>query len=184
MTEYFPKRLSRETIYKSPWINLYADEVEMPSGKIIERYHILDFPKKSVIVVPYMDNFILFVESLRYSQGKTILELPAGSIEKGEDLFSAAKREILEETGYDIKDLKKIYSVNSINGMSKKQDYILKGEITKKISDTLDKDEIKKTEWLSFNETKKLIHKGKIKDGLALNALLLFLNQSQLPQNA
>jgi len=173
-----PKRLSRKTIYKSDWINLYKDRVQMPTGKIIEKYHILDFPKKSVIVVPYVDNFILFVESLRYTQGKVTLELPAGSIEHNENILEAAKREVLEETGYSLNNVKQIYSVNSINGMSKKLDYILKGEVTNKISENLDEDEIKSIKFLSFNETRDLIKRKQIKDGLALNALLLFLNKA------
>lgn len=174
----FPKRLSRKVICKSQWINHYTDRVEMPSGKIIEEYHILDFPKKSIVVVPYVDNFILFVESLRYAQGKVTLELPAGSVEKGEDILSAGKREVLEETGYNIKNLRKIYSVHSVNGVSKKLDHILKGELTNKVLENIDEDEIRKTQFYSFNETRDLIKKNKIRDGLALNALLLFLRNN------
>jgi ADP-ribose pyrophosphatase len=173
----FPKRLSRKIIYKSPWVNLYSDKVRMPSGKIIENYHQLYFPRDSVVTVPYIENFILFIESLRYSQGKVTLELPAGGIDKGENLFCAAKREILEETGYGVKSINKLYTVNSLNGVSRKRDYILKAELSDKLSDKIDKDEVKATKFFSFKETQDLIRHKEIKDGLALNALLLFFNK-------
>lgn len=46
-----PKKLQRKVIYKSKWINLYTDKVLMPSGKIIEKYHQLDYQKEAVVLV-------------------------------------------------------------------------------------------------------------------------------------
>jgi hypothetical protein len=47
----FPKKLDRKVIYKSNFINLYVDKVLLPSGKIIEKHHQLDYPKDSVSVL-------------------------------------------------------------------------------------------------------------------------------------
>ena len=55
---------------------------------------------------------MLFVEQFRYPYMETVLELPAGKLEYGEDPFEAGKRELLEETGAaaeNYRDLGKLY---------------------------------------------------------------------------
>ena len=51
-----PRRLSREIIYESSWMNLYADKVEFPQGRIIDRHYFLDFKKEAVAVLVENDD--------------------------------------------------------------------------------------------------------------------------------
>ena len=46
------------------------------------------------------DGKILLIRNRRYAVDQTLLELPAGTLEKGEDPMNCAGRELLEETGY------------------------------------------------------------------------------------
>jgi ADP-ribose pyrophosphatase len=46
-----PKRLAREVIYQSPWINLYLDKVEFAHGLVVEKYHLLNFPRAAETAV-------------------------------------------------------------------------------------------------------------------------------------
>jgi ADP-ribose pyrophosphatase len=46
-----PERLSRNVIYESPWVNLYLDKVKFPNGLVIEKYHLLDFPRSAVTMI-------------------------------------------------------------------------------------------------------------------------------------
>ena len=101
-----PKRLDRKPIYESQWINLYIDKVLMPSGKIIEKYHQLDYPKDSITVLLFnAKSEICFIKSLRYTTQKIEWELPAGGVEKGEDVLAAAEREVMEETGFKLEKI-------------------------------------------------------------------------------
>ena len=49
--EKIPARLDRTVIYESRWVNLYRDKVELPSGHILEQYHVVDFGRGAVAVV-------------------------------------------------------------------------------------------------------------------------------------
>jgi ADP-ribose pyrophosphatase len=55
----------------------------------------------AVVVLPFLDaETILLIRNRRYAVGQILVELPAGTLEKGEDPINAAGRELLEETGY------------------------------------------------------------------------------------
>ena len=59
-------RIEREVIYRSPWVNLFVDRVRLPEGRIIDRFHVLDFVKQAVAtVVQNASREILMVESYR-----------------------------------------------------------------------------------------------------------------------
>ncbi|MBT7860897.1 MAG: NUDIX domain-containing protein, partial [Gemmatimonadetes bacterium] len=81
-------------------MNLYADKVKLPQGQIIERFHLLDFEKECVAAVVQSDSGeILMVEVLRYVSDSVEWEVPAGMIDKGEEILPAAQREVREESG-------------------------------------------------------------------------------------
>src|SRR5574341_1620918 len=50
-----PERISRNIVYQSPWVNLYLDTVKFPNGLVIERYHLLDFPRAAVTMIAEND---------------------------------------------------------------------------------------------------------------------------------
>jgi len=172
-----PKRLDRKPIYESQWINLYIDKVLMPSGKIIEKYHQLDYPKESITVLLLnAKSEICFIKSLRYTTQKIEWELPAGGVEKGEDILSAAEREVMEETGFKTKALKLLYSYSPSNGMSNQNVHIIFGDVETGEQAEIDTDEVKEINWLSLSEVKKLIVNNEISDGISLMPLLLYLS--------
>jgi len=67
--------------------------------KIIKKEIVEHLP--TVGLIPIIDNSeVLFVSQYRHAAGKTLLEIPAGKIEKGETPEKAAIREMAEEIGY------------------------------------------------------------------------------------
>ena len=58
------------------------------------------------------------IRGMRYSAGRLEWEIPAGGVEKGEAIEDAARREVIEETGCTVKDLKFLYSQTPSNGMT------------------------------------------------------------------
>ena len=119
---------------------------------------------------------ICFIKSLRYTTQKIEWELPAGGVEKGEDVLAAAEREVMEETGFKTKALKLLYSYNPSNGMSNQNVHIIFGGIETGEQTEIDTDEVKEIHWLSLSEVKKLVANNEISDGISLMPLLLHLS--------
>ncbi len=173
-----PKRLDRKAIYESPWVNLYLDKVLLPSGKVIEEYHQLDYPKESVsVLLVNFRNEICFIRSLRYTTQKVEWELPSGGIDNGEDIITAACREVFEETGFNANDLKHIYSYNPSNGMSNQNVHVVLGKVDNTSQNEVDNDEVKEVRWLSEIKIKKLVAENDINDGISLLSLLLYFSE-------
>lgn len=172
-----PKRLERTTIYESDWVNLYTDKVEMPTGQIIEKYHQLSLPFESVVVLPFNDEGqVCMIKSLRYSTQKVEWELPAGRIDKGENIMSTAIREVREETGLRLMSTRWIQSFNPSNGMSDEVINIVTGEIDYSMEQTeLDLDEVASIHWKTKKEVEKLITGKKVNDGISMIPLLMWV---------
>jgi len=174
-----PERLSRDIVYQSPWVNLYLDKVKFPNGLVIEKFHLLDFPNAAVtaIVENEVGN-IIFARICRYTTGATDWELPAGGIETGESVIEAAKREILEETGYTSADHQLIYSYYPMNGSANKLFHIVHCKAIECKQD-FDKNEVSETRWFTRAEVKQMVNDKVVIDGFTLTALLLWLQSCQ-----
>jgi ADP-ribose pyrophosphatase len=115
-----PQRLSRTVIYENPWVNLYVDAVRFPDGRVIDHHHVLEFDKEAVaMVVENTQHDVLFIHSYRYVTDSLEWEIPAGAVEPGESITDAARREVREETGYDLLDCQPIYTYYPMNGIAK-----------------------------------------------------------------
>lgn len=103
------KILSRKIGYHGKVYTVVADQVREPDGvtalREIIRHH------GSVVVLPVDDAVsparVLLVRQYRYAADDYLWELPAGHIDRGESGAAAAKRELLEETGFSAKKWKR-----------------------------------------------------------------------------
>ena len=92
------KTLRREDKYHGILMDIHVDEVLLPNGKTAVR-EVADHVD-GVAVLPLDErNNVLTVTQYRYVFGKTLLEIPAGKLDPGEDPVTGALRELKEETG-------------------------------------------------------------------------------------
>jgi ADP-ribose pyrophosphatase len=94
--------LSSKTVFRSRVFDVVSEQVEEP-GNIRVRRDIVRH-NGSIVILALDDSrkppHILLERQYRHAAGQRMWELPAGSLEPGEAKLPAAKRELLEETGY------------------------------------------------------------------------------------
>ena len=171
-----PVRLARTVLYESPWVNLFRDRVALPTGRILEQYHFLDLGRAVVVIVQDREQRILLERVARYPTGTTTWELPAGGVEPGETALEAARREVLEETGYETAGHEEIYVYHPLNGISNQVASVVAcqaGERTGQV----DLDEVCGIRWHSRDEIRDLLARREITDGFALVGLLLHFSR-------
>ena len=172
-----PKRLSRNVVYQSPWVNLYLDKVRFPNGLVIEKFHLLDFPHSAVIaIVENAAGGIIFARICRYTTGATEWELPAGGVETGESVIEAARREVLEETGYTSSGHELLYSYYPMGGSANKLFHVVRCKAGERVQD-FDTNEVSETRWFTRQEVQKMIREKSTCDGFTLTAILLWLGE-------
>lgn len=95
------KVLNSKISYQDRWIKVRSDSCQTLSGKVIEPYHVLEYPDWVNVVALTQQQEIVLVRQYRHGSQKIMTELPSGAIEKN-DLSpeAAARRELLEETGF------------------------------------------------------------------------------------
>ena len=97
--KFAEKTLDTQLVYDGKILKIYKDNVEVSDGH--KSFREVVKHSGGVVVVALKDaETILLVKQFRYPIQETILELPAGKLEQGENPFEAAKRELEEETGY------------------------------------------------------------------------------------
>ena len=94
------KTLDSKYLSKKPWLTVRVDKVQLPTGAIIDEYYILEYPEWVNTIAITKDEQFVFVRQYRHGIRKTVNELCAGVVEEGEEPIIAAKRELLEETGF------------------------------------------------------------------------------------
>ncbi len=96
--DFTERFVSREEKFSGRILNVHVDTVTLPDGSLATR-EVADHPGGVAIIALDDENNVLMVEQFRYVFGESVLEIPAGKLEKGEDPYLAALRELKEETG-------------------------------------------------------------------------------------
>ncbi len=91
--------LDTAVVYEGGFMQVRKDNVRLPDGKVSSREYVVH--PGAVAVLALLDNGNLVMErQFRYAPQREFVELPAGKIDRGEDILLTAQRELLEETGY------------------------------------------------------------------------------------
>jgi ADP-ribose pyrophosphatase len=99
-----PRVINQSTVYNRFGKKFIIDTYQAEDGVQFD-WAYLDSPNSSLVVSVTPDKMILLVRQYRFNLGIYTYENPAGGSSIGEDPLDAAKRELLEETGYETSEI-------------------------------------------------------------------------------
>ena len=164
--------LSSEPLYQGRVFAVRRDRVRMPDGREAA-YDVIDHPGAVTLIPVDEQGRMWFVRQYRSGVRDTLLELPAGTRDVGEDPQDCARREVREEIGLAARRIENIGEVYLAPGYS--TEYMVFFLATDLVSDPLegDEDEFLAVESYPVREVYRMAAAGEMRDGKTLAALLL-----------
>lgn len=97
-TDIRPEVVASRIVHRGRVVTLRVDDVRLPDGHIVVR-EVVDHPGAVVIAAVDVHGYVTLVRQYRHAVGQWLLELPAGTLEPGEEPLQTAMRELREEAG-------------------------------------------------------------------------------------
>ena len=94
------KVLDSKYNYRDRWLALRSDTVELPNGRVLTPFHVIEQPDWVTVLAITHDGNIVLVEEYRHGARQTMVELPSGIHDGPGEPIDQIKRELLEETGF------------------------------------------------------------------------------------
>lgn len=173
MKKFEEKSISSERIYEGKIINLKVDEVRLPNGHTSKR-ELIEHPGAVAILAITPEKKIIMVEQYRKALERSIIEIPAGKLEKGESPETTAMRELEEETGYTAGSLELIQSFSTSPGFADEVVHLFFAEGLRKAEPgaALDDDEFVELLEVTIEEAEKMMQDNRIYDAKTAFAVL------------
>ncbi len=168
------KTLSSEKVFSGKIIQVYKDQVLLENGIRTER-EVVRHRDAAAVVAINDRNEILMVRQYRYAIAQEQLEIPAGLLDEGETPLEAARRELLEETGYKAAHWQQLLSVFMSPGAHDEEIHIfLATDLRAAGRQSLDEDELLTLETVPLDTVLHDIEAGRIKDGKTVTGILAY----------
>ena len=169
--DYTEKKLRRLNTYEGIIINVGLDRVSLPDGSEAFR-EIVEHPGGVGILALEADGTVLLVRQYRYAFGRTLLEIPAGKREPGEEPFVTARRELREETGAVAESWTPLGSLIASPGCYDEVLYLYLAQDLHYGATDPDEDEFLAVERMPLDELARLCVDGEITDAKTVCAVL------------
>jgi 8-oxo-dGTP pyrophosphatase MutT (NUDIX family) len=94
-------RLKSVQLFSDRWLTIRADDCQLPNGKTLSPYYVIEEKDWVHVFAIASDGRVLTVKQYRHAGNAVCTELPGGVLDAGETPEEAARRELLEETGFE-----------------------------------------------------------------------------------
>ena len=165
--------LKSEVLYQGKVFRLQRDTVIEPGGVHAER-DIIVHPGSVVVMPVFEDGRVLLIRQYRHSVGEFLWELVAGRKEPKESPTASARRELLEETGYSAKRLRKLLRVVPTPGFVNEWMWIFAAEGLTEGDAQPEEDERITPRIFTLKQAEKMIERGTIRDAKSICGLLYY----------
>ncbi len=166
------RRLASERVYDGRLLKIDRDRVLLPNGRETT-LEMVRHPGASAIVPFISPDEILLVRQFRYATDGFILEIPAGTLNPGEDPETCARREVEEESGFRAGRIDRLASIYTTPGFTDEVIHLWAAYDLTQVGQNLDHDEVMSVERLPLSKAVEMIGTGDIVDSKTICALLL-----------
>jgi ADP-ribose pyrophosphatase len=174
LTKKAAKVLKSEVLYQGKVFRLQRDTVIEPGGMQVER-DIIVHPGSVVVLPVFDDGRVLLIRQYRHSVGEFLWELVAGRKEPGETPVAGARRELVEETGYTAKRLRKLMRVVPTPGFVNEWMWIFAAEGLTAGAAQPEEDEDITPRIFTLKQAEKMIERGTLRDAKSICGLLYYV---------
>jgi ADP-ribose pyrophosphatase len=176
------ERLSSERLFETPYFVLRSDRLRLPDGAIKDPYYVLERPDAAIIFPINKEGEVVLVRQYRPPLERMEIGLPAGLVEEGEKPEAAARRELLEETGYSGGEWETLGALASSPSLKDNWAYLFLARGVEEISaPDPDEHELVETLRVPVGELLDLIRAGKIVSSSGVAAIMLALERLDAP---
>lgn len=166
-----PEKIGQRDIYQGRVLNVRIDRVREDG---IEYDREIVAHSGSAVVVPVFENgTVALVRQYRHAAGEYLLEIPAGSLEKGEDPKIGAARELEEEIGVVADSIEKLTEFYVSPGFLSELMHVFVATGLTEVGQKLEYDELLTVERYSFDSLLEMIRNGDIRDAKTICGVLL-----------
>lgn len=163
--------ISTEPIYSGRLFDISRDTIR-ENGVTYER-EIIAHNGSAVIVPVFADKTVALVRQYRHAAGKYLLELPAGSLEKGENAETGARRELEEEIGVRAGKIEKLTEFYVSPGFLSEKMFVFLATDLEETAQNLEADELLTIERIAFPQLFEMIKNGAIEDAKTIVGVIL-----------
>jgi ADP-ribose pyrophosphatase len=163
--------INSRTVHQGRVVTLKIDEIVEPSGVRATREVVVH--GGSVVVIPRLaDGRIVLVRQYRYPARQELWELVAGGIDGRETILAAARRELMEETGYRARKMRHLLSFYPSPGFLTERMHLVEARDLTLATPTPEEDERIEIGRFRESELRRMMESGEICDGKTLVGLL------------
>lgn len=167
-----PSVINSQIIFEESIIKIRRDTLQLNPDKTYNYYTLITKPFSVIILATTKEGLYIFNEEYRHPTGKILLSCPGGYIDEGETPLEAAKRELLEETGFEAEDFELIGSAYPYAGISEQKTFYFRAQMAKRIAEPqLEISEYLQTVLKSKDDLQQVIDQGITLDGPLCTAL-------------
>jgi ADP-ribose pyrophosphatase len=158
-------RLAHERVYEGKVFNVDRDRVRMPNGREVT-VDVVRHPR-SVVLIPVPEpGHVILIRQYRYALNRSLWELPAGSVDEGEQPEAAARRECHEEIGQVPDTIVRLAALHPTPGYCDEEMlfFRLSGLTQPLEAATLDEDEDIEVKTFTVADARDMVRRGEITD--------------------